>query len=309
MHRREFLKKAALLAGVIGGTWLRPGEMEASGEKTEMAIVEGKDPAGQVREAVRLLGGMERFVRRGDRVVLLPNPQGIGRGVTTNPDLVAETVRLCLAAGASSVSVSSCHEKGRWLGTGIIERVEASGGRMRYPDSDRDWATIAIPKARVRKEVTVIRDALEADRLINMPIFKQHIYSRITGCLKNLMGMNYDSPSFHQGDLYIHQAIVDLASVFSPALCLVDATTILTERGPFGPGKVIHPKKVYAGKDMVALDALCCDLLNVKPREVAHIQLAHESGLGKMDLEGRGIKKTAMISPQENSDAIPRRIG
>jgi hypothetical protein len=74
--------------------------------------------------------------------------------------MVAETIRLCLAAGASSVSVSSCHEKGDWLGTGVLEKVEASGGRMKYPDSDSDWATKAIPNARARKKVKVIRDAL-----------------------------------------------------------------------------------------------------------------------------------------------------
>ncbi len=297
IERREFLKKIALLAGAMGGGAFLPARGKAADQEIGIAVVEGGDPSSQVREAIRLLGGIQRFVRRGDRVVLLPNPQGTGRGVTTNPDIVGETVRLCLAAGASSVSVSSCHEKGRWLGTGIIEKVEASGGRMKYPDSDRDWATIRIPDARVRKEVTVIRDALQVDRLINMPIFKQHNYTRVTGCLKNLMGMNYDNPSFHQGDLYIHQAIVDLASIFSPALCLVDATTILTERGPFGPGKVIHPGKVLAGKDMVALDALCCNLLQVNPREVLHIQLANESGMGKMDLEGRVFRKTAAISP------------
>jgi uncharacterized protein (DUF362 family) len=288
--RREFLKQIALLAGIMGGGALLPASGKAAEQEIGMALVEGGDPARQVREAIRLLGGIQRFVRRGDRVVILPNPQGTGRGVTTNPDMVAETVRLCLSAGASSVSVSTCHEKGPWRGTGISEKVEASGGRMKYPDSDRDWATIAIPDARVRKEVTVIRDAVQADVLINMPIFKQHNYTRVTGCLKNLMGTNHDNMSFHQGDLYLHQAIVDLASLFSPALCLVDATTILTQGGPFGPGRVIHPKKVYAGKDMVGLDALCCDLLNVNPREVLHIQLAHESGLGQMNLAAGAIK-------------------
>ncbi len=78
--------------------------------------------------------------------------------------------------------------------------------------------------------------------------------------------------------------------LFSPALCLVDATTILTQGGPFGPGRVIHPNKVYAGKDMVALDALCCGLLGVKPEEVMHIQLAHESGMGQMNLAAGAIK-------------------
>ena len=290
IERREFLKRMALLASAIGGGALLPPSGKAAEQEIGIAVVEGENPAGQVREAIRLLGGIERFVRRGDRIVLLPNPQGTGRGVTTNADMVAETVRLCLGAGASSVSVSSGHEKGPWVGTGIIEKVEACGGRMKYPESDRDWATVAVLNARVRKEVRVIKDALEADALINMPIFKQHNYTRTTCCLKNLMGMNHDNWGFHKGDLYLHQAIVDLASIFSPTLCLVDATTILTQGGPFGPGKVIHPKKVYAGKDMVALDALCCGLLGVKPGEVMHIQLAHESGLGKMNLGEGAIK-------------------
>lgn len=291
MERREFLKKIALVAGVMGGGALLPPRGKATEQEIGIAVVEGTNPASQVREAIRLLGGIGRFVRRGDRVILLPNPQGIGRGVTTNPDMVAEVVRLCLTAGASSVSVASCHGKDPWLGTGIIEKVEASGGRMKYPDSNRDWITIRVPKPRVRKEVTVIRDALEADRLINMPIFKQHNYTRVTGCIKNLMGTNHDNWGFHKGDIYLHQAIVDLASIFSPALCLVDATTILTERGPFGPGRVIHPNRVYAGKDMVALDALCCSLLGVNPLEVLHIQLAHESGFGRMNLEAGAIKQ------------------
>jgi len=290
IERREFLKKMALLAGAIGGGALLPPNGKAAEQEIEIAVVEGENPAGQVREAVRLLGGIQRFVHRGDRVVLLPNPQGTGRGVTTNADMVAETVRLCLGAGASSVSVSSCHEKGPWIGTGIIEKVEASGGRMKYPESDRDWAAVVVRNARVRKEVRVIKDALEADALINMPIFKQHNYTRTTCCLKNLMGTNDDNWSFHKGDLYLHQAIVDLASIYSPALCLVDATTILAQGGPFGPGKVIHPNKVYAGKDMVALDALCCGLLGVKPGEVMHIQLAHESGMGQMNLAAGAIK-------------------
>ena len=290
IQRREFLKKFSLLVGVMGGGALLPASGKATDQEMGIAVVEGENPSAQVQEAIRLLGGIQRFIRRGDRVVLLPNPQGIGRGVTTNPDMVAETTRLCLAAGASSVRVSSCHGQERWLGTGIIEKVTASGGRMKYPDSDRDWTTIAVPKARVRKEVRVIRDALQADVLINMPIFKQHNYTRTTCCLKNLMGMNHDNWGFHKGDLYLHQAIVDLASIFSPALCLVDATTILTQGGPFGPGRVIHPKRVYAGKDMVALDSLCCGLLGVRPEEVIHIQLAHESGMGQINLAAGAIK-------------------
>lgn len=255
-----------------------------------MALAEGERPSVQAREAIRLLGGMERFVRRGDRVVVLPNPQGRTPGTSTSAEMVGEVIRLCKKAGAASVTVSSCHGPGRWHFTGIVERVEQAGGTMKYPDSSKDWAAVAVPKGRARKRITILRDALESDLLINMPIFKHHEATRITGALKNLMGFNSDSGSFHQGERYLHQAIVDLASIIPPHLIVLDATTILIENGPFGPGRVIHPHRVYAGTDPVAIDALCCGLLRVPPAEVYHVQLAQLSGLGQIPPSEKDIK-------------------
>jgi len=292
MNRREFLIKSALLAGAMTGRVIFPEkDLKAANQESEIAVVEGENPSAQVQRALQLLGGIEKFVRRGDRVVLLPNPQGRGPGASTNAELVAETVRLCLAAGAATVTVSSTHGPGRWSSTRIIEKVEQAGGRMKYPDSSRDWITIPFPKGRVRKKFTIIRDAIENDVLINMPIFKHHDATRITGTLKNLMGFNSDNTSFHQGETYLHQAIVDLASVISPHLSIMDAITILMESGPFGPGRTSHPKKVYAGTDMVALDGLCCQLLKVNPLEVLHIKLAHASGLGQVHLSEKNIER------------------
>ena len=283
MDRRNFLRRSALMVGGLAGTLYLPDHgLSATTKGKEIAVVEGESPPKQVRAAIDQLGGIGKFVRRGNRVVLLPNPQGRTPGTSTNPDIVAEVVRLCLEAGAATVTVSSAHGPGRWSPTRIIERVEKAGGKMKYPDSSKDWITVKVPNGRVRKELTIIRDALENDVLINLPVFKQHESTGVTGTLKNLMGFNSDSGSFHQGETYLHQAIVDLASVIPPHLCIVDATTILTENGPFGPGRVAHPKKVFAGTDRVALDSLCCALLNVDPRDVLHIRLAHESGLGKM---------------------------
>jgi uncharacterized protein (DUF362 family) len=281
--RREFLKQSALMVGgLAGGLYLPDHGHSATTRGKEIAVVEGQNPPQQVRAAIDQLGGIGKFVRRGDRVVLLPNPQGRTPGASTNPDIVAEVVRLCLGAGAATVTVSSCHGPVRWSPTRIVERVEKAGGTMKYPESSTDWITVKVPNGRARKELTIIRDAVENDVLINLPIFKQHESTEVTGTLKNLMGFNSDSGSFHQGETYLHQAIVDLASVIPPHLCIVDATTILIENGPFGPGRVAHPKKVFAGTDRVALDSLCCGLLKVDPRDVLHIRLAHESGLGKM---------------------------
>jgi uncharacterized protein (DUF362 family) len=283
IDRREFLRKSALMVGGLAGSLYLPDHgHSATARGKEIAVVEGQNLPQQVRATIDQLGGIGKFVRRGDRVVLLPNPQGRTPGASTNPDIVAEVVRLCLGAGAATVTVSSCHGPGRWSPTRIIERVEKAGGKMKYPESSEDWITVKVPNGRARKELTIIRDALENDVLINLPVFKHHEATGVTGTLKNLMGFNSDSSSFHQGETYLHQAIVDLASIIPPHLCIVDATTILIENGPFGPGRVARPKKVFAGTDRVALDALCCGLLKVDPRDVLHIRLAHESGLGKM---------------------------
>ena len=291
MNRREFIKKSAILAGTLTGSLSFPDKgVTAPKREDEITVVEGDNLSAQVREAIRLSGGIEKFVKRGDRVILLPNPQGRGPGASTNADMVYEVVRLCKEAGAASVTASSVHGPWRWSSTKIVEKVEQSGGKMKYSDSSKDWVTMNVPGGRVRKKVTIIKDAIENDVLINIPVFKDHYATRVTGTLKNLMGLNSDSGSFHHGETYLHQAIVDLASVIPPQLCIVDATTILVENGPFGPGKVAHPKKVYAGTDLVAIDSLCCGLLKINPTDVLHIKLAHESGLGQIHPSEKNIK-------------------
>jgi uncharacterized protein (DUF362 family) len=291
MNRREFIKKSAILAGTLTGSLTFPDKgVTAPKREDEITVVEGDNLSAQVREAIRLSGGIEKFVKRGDRVILLPNPQGRGPGASTNADMVYEVVRLCKEAGAASVTASSVHGPWRWSSTQIVEKVEQAGGKMKYSDSSKDWVTVNVPGGRVRKKVTIIKDAIENDVLINIPVFKDHYATRVTGTLKNLMGLNSDSGSFHQGEAYLHQAIIDLASVIPPHLCIVDATTILVENGPFGPGKVAHPKKVYAGTDLVAIDSLCCGLLKINPTDVLHIKLAHESGLGQIHPSEKNIK-------------------
>jgi uncharacterized protein (DUF362 family) len=108
------------------------------------------------------------------------------------------------------------------------------------------------------------------------------------------MGFNWRSIEFHQGQEYLHKAIADLASVIRPHLCVVDATRILAENCPGGPGRTLRPKKVYAGRDMVALDALCCPLLDLKPADVPHIMHLEATGQGRADLSTMRIVRVKM---------------
>jgi uncharacterized protein (DUF362 family) len=290
MNRREFLGKSAAAAAALGAGRIFPNPLSAQVEaKPDISVAQGKSLPQVLGRALLPFGGMAGFVHRGDKVVILPNPQGNRPGVSTNASLVGELVRLCLEAGAAEAVVASIHSPGRWFGTGIVQAVEDAGGKMHYPQSAKDWMEISLPRGRRLKKATIIRKSRENDVFINVPIVKQHDSSIITAGLKNLMGFNLENQSFHQGDEHLHQSIAELAALFMPRLLIVDALTILTENGPFGPGRTIFPQSIVAGTDMVAVDAYCCRFLGRKPEEVGHISLAHAMGLGNKDLSTRKI--------------------
>jgi len=290
IKRREFLGRSAAAIAALGAAEAFPLRLPAQEEaKPDISVAQGKSLPQVLGRTLLPFGGMANFVHRGDKVVILPNPQGNRPGVSTSAPLIGELVKLCLEAGAAEAVVASIHGPGRWFGTGIVKAVEDAGGKMHSPKSANDWMEISLPRGRRLKKATIIRKSRENDVFINVPIVKQHDSTLITAGLKNLMGFNLDNQSFHQGDEHLHQSIADLAILFSPRLLVVDALTILAENGPFGPGRTISPQSIVGGTDMVAIDAYCCRFLGCKPEEVGYIRLAHQLGLGNKDLSGRKI--------------------
>ena len=91
---------------------------------------------------------------------------------------------------------------------------------------------------------------------------------------------------------HLDQCIADLNTVLKPALCIVDATEFIITNGPFGPGKLHKPKKVVAGVDRVAVDAYCSTLWGLNPKDIFTITMAHELGIGQIDLKKVRIKET-----------------
>ncbi|MBM4340793.1 MAG: DUF362 domain-containing protein [Deltaproteobacteria bacterium] len=292
VNRRTFIKNSTGLLTFLSVSSVLPSDLLAV-EPPDIAVVEGKDPALQTRKTIEILGGMRRFVRRGDRVVLLPNSEWRYPGAVVNPLIGIEVARLCAEAGAASITLTTNYGIGRW-GSGVIKELESTGVRIKSPSHPKDYTTVPVPDFRVRKEVTILREAMEHDVLIDIPVFKNHYGARISGSIKNLMGFNWNSISFHQGETYLQQSIADLASVIRPHLCVVDATTILAENGPGGPGRTLRPNKVIAGTDMVALDAFCCPLLKVNPADVAHIMYLNASGQGQADVSKKRIKEISL---------------
>jgi uncharacterized protein (DUF362 family) len=109
-----------------------------------------------------------------------------------------------------------------------------------------------------------------------------------------MMGLIYDRGIMHWR-YNLSESIVDLASLLTPQLVVVDVSEALTTNGPSGPGKVIRYDQIIASRDMVAADAQAVSTVkwygrSMKPRQVEHIRLAHERGLGRMDVENLVVR-------------------
>ncbi|MCX7681176.1 MAG: DUF362 domain-containing protein [Anaerolineae bacterium] len=264
---------------------------DAGGAYLAVARGEGVSPTELTRRAIAAVGGIERFVKRGDDVIVKPNICNAYHGPeyasTTNPEVVAAIVALCLEAGARRVRVMDFPFGGTaqnaYRTSGIAEAVEAVGGQMEVM-SDLKYRAIEIPNAQALKKTEVYGDILDTDVLINVPIAKHHSMARLTLGLKNLMGTVKDRGAFHARGL--PQSIVDLATVVRPHLTVVDAIRILVANGPTGGdlNDVKQMNTVIASADTVAADAYAATLFGLSGADVAYIRIANERGLGVMDL-------------------------
>jgi uncharacterized protein (DUF362 family) len=143
-----------------------------------------------------------------------------------------------------------------------------------------------------------MKKVLESDVLIAAPVAKSHSATGVSMALKGMMGLIYDRKDFHL-NLDIDVAIVDLCTVLKPKLTVIDASRILSEGGPSGPGKVIPMNKIIASRDIVAADSMAVEMgtwygRKFKGHQVKHIQNADQRGLGNMDISSQTVKEVSV---------------
>lgn len=266
-------------------------------ETPALAVAHGADPEAVTRAAVQAAGGMERFVKTGQHVVIKPNIcvnyHSYEYAATTNPFVVGALVKMALEAGAKRVRVLDMPFGGTpesaYKNSGIADAVAAAGGEMEVM-SPVKFVNTAIPQGRDIQKWKVYKGALDADVLINVPIAKHHSLAGLTLSTKNLFGLVTNPGGLHMN---LGQRAADLLSLVRPALTVIDAVRILTANGPTG-GSLDDVKKldtVIAGADGVAADSYAATLFGRKGEEIAYIRAAAEMGLGTMDLAGVKIEE------------------
>jgi uncharacterized protein (DUF362 family) len=296
MNRRDFLRDLA-----VGGAALHwaprviAGQAVAPVPAPAVAAVEGESPGLITKEAVAALGGMKRFIKKGDKVIIKPN---IGWDRTpemaacTNPEVVKALVELVQEAGAKNVTVidnTTNQAKRCYVRSGILDAVKSTGASMPYVDETRVKKTAL--KGEWLKDWDILLDVLEADKIINVPIAKHHSLCRLTMGMKNWLGAIGGARNQLHQDL--DRAMVDLSAFFKPTLTVLDAYRILIRNGPQG-GRVSDTKlvkTVVAGTDPVAVDAMGATFFDIRPQELLYLRLAQERGLGKFELEKVRIEK------------------
>ncbi|MCS7236866.1 MAG: DUF362 domain-containing protein [Thermoguttaceae bacterium] len=296
--RRDFLLQSAA-AAAVGTVGAQTGlSAQAGPNAPAMAIAQWKGPKAPTAQeidriaeqltikAIEAIGGISRFVRRGDVVWVKPNIAWIQppeMAANTNPAVVATIVRLCFEAGAKQVKVGDnpvdvvdqAYER-----SGIPAAVRPLGAQVVIMDRSR-FRRVDIKGERL-KSIPIYPEVLDADLVINVPIAKHHSLATITVAMKNFMGVVEERRTFHQA---IGETLTDLTRFLQPKISVVDAVRVLVARGPRG-GRledVRMPLAIAAGTDIVALDAWAAEILGRKPEEISSVVCGHKAGLGTMD--------------------------
>jgi len=312
MTRREFLIRSAKAgAGVAaaGGLslWLYDSKAPERSQEQEglvtlpdfsiprmgsqMSIVRGEDRVQTVQRALKALGGIEVFVRPGDRVLLKVNaafatPPALS--ATANPELVAEVARLCFKAGASSVVVTdnpindpaSCFAL-----TGLAQAAHSVGAQVVTPKAGYFKPTTLQGGTLIKHWPLLYTPFEDVDKLIGIAPVKDHHRSGASMTMKNWYGLLGGRRNlFHQD---IHNIIKELAMMVSPTLVILDGTWTMMTNGPTGGSlaDLKQTKTMIVSTDQVAADAFGATLLGKTLSDLPYIAKAQAEGVGQSDYD------------------------
>lgn len=301
---KTITRRSFVGGSLAAATALRYGHVFAAGNDPDIVDVSGSDPAKMVAAALAGFGGISKFVKKGDFVVIKPNAAFANPpawGSTTHPDTVVAIAKACLDAKAKEVLIlefpqakaEKCLER-----CGLTAAMAGlPAAKVKLLSAQSDFQKVDVKGGIALKSVEVAKAILSADVFINVPAAKSHFQAGVSLGLKNHMGLIYDRQIFHTG-MELHQAVADLGRIIVPHLTILDATRALLTNGPAGPGETSIPGRMIAGRRVTSVDAygLTVAKFNNKtmsPAEARHIEFAGKAGLGEIDVAKMKVKKVS----------------
>jgi len=304
MERRKFIKtsvnasiaaSAAVAFGNINSLFASPNG--TPNLPYDLVAVRNGEPGEMFDKAIESLGGMETFVKKGQKVVVKPNigwdvsPERAGN---TNPQLIKRIVEHCYNAGASEVYVfdNTCDDWNKCYKSSQIEDMAKEAKAKVVPgNSESYYKEVQIPKGVSLKNAKVHELILDSDVFINVPVLKHHSSADLSIAMKNLMGVVWDRMYWHRNDL--HQCIADYCLHRPPDLNVIDAYRVMMKNGPRGVSvdDVVTYKTLIVSSDIVAADAAAAKVFGSEPEDIAYIVKAGELGIGNYKLDELNINR------------------
>ncbi|WP_297929443.1 DUF362 domain-containing protein [uncultured Coprobacter sp.] len=312
MERREFLRTIAL-AGLAStfkfsdamDILAQSGRNVKTGAAYDLVAVMGGEPEMMFRKAIAEMGGIGKFVKPGNKVVVKPNigwdkvPELAGN---TNPKLVKEIISQCYKAGAKEVVVfdHTCDDWRKcYKNSGIEDAAEAAKAKVVPANEETYYREVDLPQGKNLRKAKIHNAILDCDVWINVPILKHHGGANLTISMKNHMGIVWDRGAFHKNDL--QQCIADICTFRKPAvLNVVDAYRVLKSNGPRGTSAadVVTPKAIFISSDIVAVDTAATKFFNqirtMPLEDVGHLAKGEALKIGTMNLDGLKVKRLKM---------------
>jgi uncharacterized protein (DUF362 family)/NAD-dependent dihydropyrimidine dehydrogenase PreA subunit len=283
--------------------------MAAAGERVAIVCCQDYSDAAvdeAVRRAFHLLGGLDRYVRPGMRVVLKPNlvaPRSPEAAVTTHPAIVAAVAKEVAKAGGRAIiadgpkgSCSVEELRSVYRATGMEDAAQESGAVLSY---DVGVVDTPIPEGKAITRARLAHSILSADLIINLPKLKTHVLTLLTGGVKNLFGVvaGWEKSQYHlrwPDRLDFCEMLVDIWSFTAPALTLMDAVVGMEGNGP-GAGDPRELGLLLAGSSALAVDMVAAEVVGLPPLDVPTTRVAVaracEPGLpGEIEVVGESLE-------------------
>lgn len=273
--------------------------------KSVVSIVKGTDPEKMIEEALSLLGGVNNLIKPNSTVVLKPNsghPIPPETSANTSPAFVSAVIKILRKAQPKEIILAEASA----IGCDTMESFEVTGigkaakeaGIDKIIDIKREKDLIKIPIRDARSGITSVllpRFLLEAEHIVNIPIFKSHASMVFTCALKNIKGVVQDKVHYQMHQTDLAAAMMDVWSIIKADLNIID---MIRPAEGFGPHSTtpVDFGCVVAGKDPVAVDATICRMIGLDIKKVAYFEPARERGLGHyeekfIEVRGKSIKE------------------
>lgn len=249
-----------------------------------------------LRKAIGLLGGIERFVQKGNRVLLKPNllygktPE---KAVTTHPSIVRGMIKI-VREGGGIPFIGDSPSVGGLLRTAEKAGIKRVADEMNCPLVEFDRPVLSAKGVGKHfKHLEIDQAILEVDVIINLPKWKTHVNTLLTLGVKNLFGCipGPRKALWHlragEDRKLFAQVLVDVYQVVKPPLTVLDGIVGMEENGP-NSGRPIPLGLILASNDALSIDQVVCDLLGISRKALLTNRVALEQGIGRDGIEVLG---------------------